>query len=47
MILNLHYQDFKLIFTVFLFWISIQFGQVVGFNCLFHGAFSGNCPWGK
>ena len=29
MILNLHYQDFKLIFTVFLFWISIQFGQVV------------------
>ena len=29
MILSLHYQDFKIIFTVFLFWISIQFGQIV------------------
>jgi len=27
--LNVNYQDFKIIFTVFLFWFSIQFGEIV------------------
>lgn len=27
--MNVNYQDFKIIFTVFLFWFSIQFGEIV------------------
>ena len=27
--MDIHYQDFKIIFTVFLFWFSIQFGEIV------------------